>query len=215
MEASEWDQLVESSLNRASTQESEPRSAGRSRLKLYPEPRVSFFPMKPRKLSGIDPALRKVIRAVVSGDAPWPLFVGGSTGTGKTCAGLCLIDHSPGWYLTASTLCESVILAMKGQLFTADGRRIGLNAYWESLATSTLVVLDELGSREKITDHHYDCCKRLLDDREGKPMMCISNLNLDQLSALYDDRVASRLSAGTVFYLQGEDRRLPPTPEHP
>jgi hypothetical protein len=36
----------------------------------------------------------------------------------------------------------------------------------------------------------------------------LSNLELDTLAKVYDDRIASRLGAGTVAYLGGEDRRL-------
>ena len=58
-----------------------------------------------------------------------------------------------------------------------------------------------------VSDHHYETIKRCIDDRHGKPLVCISNLNMKELAGVYDDRVASRISAGTIVVTEG-DRRL-------
>src|SRR5262249_12878111 len=79
---------------------------------------------------------------------------------------------------------------------------------WERIANAPLIVLDEIGSKERVSDHHYETVKGVLDKRHGRPLICISNLNLDEIKNVYDDRIASRLAAGTVFELLGEDRRL-------
>lgn len=80
---------------------------------------------------------------------------------------------------------------------------------WTELAESNLVVLDEIGGRERVSDHHYETVKRILDDREGRPLICLSNLDAARLAAIYDDRIVSRLMAGTTVILSGRDRRLP------
>ena len=67
------------------------------------------------------------------------------------------------------------------------------------------MVLDEIGSGEK---PHYDAVKRILDEREGKPLVAISNLDLASVATVYDARVASRMAAGTLMELLGADRRM-------
>jgi DNA replication protein DnaC len=164
---------------------------------------------KARKIAEIDPALREAIRALVAGNAPWPLCVMGPAGCGKTCASLCVLDHlHRGFYYTAESLCETVIQAQQGDLFSPNGRKVCAATLWEELQETPLVVLDEIGSRDRVSDFHFNTIKRVLDIREGRPLICLSNLNLVELSKIYDDRVVSRLVAGTVVMLKGEDRRV-------
>jgi hypothetical protein len=74
-----------------------------------------------------------------------------------------------------------------------------------------LVVLDEIGARQKVTDLHYSAVKEFADVREldhSGVAIYISNLEPAQLAAVYDDRIASRLLCGTWFKLDGKDRRM-------
>jgi hypothetical protein len=181
-----------------------------------------FFPSLARDPAAVEPPLDAALRALVAGEAAWPLFVHGNAGTGKTCGLLCLVDHCPGAvYHTASSLCSALIDAQQGRLtWRAAGSLWDRGAaatgtahpeqLWAWLARRPLVVLDELGSRDRVSDHHYDAVKRVLDERHGKPLAVASNHPLAALAKLYDDRVASRLAAGTVVRLQGRDRRLDP-----
>ncbi len=150
-----------------------------------------------------------MIGKLTKGELPWPLLMLGPAGSGKTCAALCLLDHAGGFYYTAAGLCEVFIQAQQGRLtMPVNGRLVYPENLWAELAGTALVVLDELGAREKVTEFHYDTMKRLLDEREGRPLICVSNLNIGQLGRIYDDRVASRLAAGTAVALDGTDRRL-------
>lgn len=79
---------------------------------------------------------------------------------------------------------------------------------WAKLARAHLVVVDELGSRDRVSDHHYECVKRIIDERQGQPLALASNHDIEALARLYDDRIASRIAAGTVLGLDGDDRRL-------
>lgn len=212
--ATVFDALLEESMRR---QKSEPSTTARESalqarpLSLRREPRPWHLTRKVRTLAGIPLALRKAIRATVAGEAPWPLVVSGPAGCGKTCAALCLLDHAGGLYFTAASLAEKLILASKGELYNHDSHHTISNAaLWEEIATTTLVVLDEVGAREKVSDWHYECVKRVLDEREGRPLMVLTNLSLGAIDELYDDRVASRLAGGTVLILDGPDRRLQP-----
>lgn len=105
-----------------------------------------------------------------------------------------------------------MIRAQQGRLETAaDGKcggKVWPEAIWERIATAPLVVLDEIGCREKVTDAHYEIVKRAIDLRWGKPLVAISNIDLAELSPIYDDRIVSRLGAGTIFELNAADRRL-------
>ncbi len=166
------------------------------------------MPEKSRRIDLIPAELRSALRGLVKGELPWPLFLFGPPGTGKTCAGLSLLDYSGGMYWTPATLSEDLILASKGMLHYASGRPIQQKALWKEIDERPLVVLDELATRAKVSDWMYDSIKRLIDGREGKPFVAISNMDLDQIAQLYDDRIASRLSAGTVFRAAGEDQRL-------
>lgn len=202
--ASLWDALCR---RPASTPDSA-KPHGLAPLPLRPQPRICCLASKPRQVSLIPEALRRAIRRVVAAESPWPLVVLGPAGTGKSCAALCLLDHAGGFYYTAADLAAELIRAMQGRLATASGRSVWPEQLWSELASAALVVLDELGTRARVSDHAYECVKRLLDEREGRPLVCLGNLSLEQLSQVYDDRVCSRLAAGTLLWLDGDDRRL-------
>jgi hypothetical protein len=120
-----------------------------------------------------------------------------------------MLDYSRGLYFTAASLCEAVIYGMKGELLTPETRRpVSLLELWEEIGSSYLVVLDEVGSRSSVSDHHYEQVKRLIDVREGKPLVVCSNLSLPELLSVYDDRIISRLAGGTVVCVHGPDRRV-------
>ena len=169
-------------------------------------------PLPARTIELIDPSLRTIIRSLVSGVLPWPLFLHGPVGTGKTCAALCLLDRAKGIYQTVGQLCDQVNLARSGRLEspTIEGRG-GLvfpERLWVIVSRAPLMVLDELGLRSSVSDAHYEAVKECVDHRLGKPFVVISNLPLAEITRIYDDRIFSRLASGTVFELGGPDRRL-------
>lgn len=154
------------------------------------------MPEIPRQLHLVDQGLRAVFRGLVTGELRWPLYLWGAVGTGKTLAALCLCDHVPdARYVTVEKLADTVVSKDEGE--------------WNRLRENRLVVLDELGARQRDTDLHYTAIQRLADLRERKRSVAVyvSNLSVAQLAALYDDRIASRLSCGTEFELKGADRR--------
>jgi len=202
-----WDDLLaECQRRRESTPTS--ASAPRPTLRLH-QPEKHFFPELDRSPDLIAQPLRTLIRSAITGSDPWPLFVHGPAGTGKTRAALCLLDMAGGQYWTASGIAEAAILSFKGQLrLPWHTGPTSTAALWEGIGKSALIVLDEIGSREVVKDHAYECLKRVLDLREGKPLMALSNLDLQSVERIYDDRIASRLAAGSVLALDGSDRRL-------
>lgn len=153
--------------------------------------------------------MRRIIRELCRGYKEWPLFLYGDVGTGKTCAGLCLVDNCGGMYFTAGDLCQELIDAGKGILnFKESGHKLYARDIWLAIRAVPVVVLDEVGGRDKVSDFHYDTVKGVLDAREYKPLVVISNLGLEQIAELYDMRITSRLGAGTVVEVAGDDRRL-------
>jgi DNA replication protein DnaC len=145
----------------------------------------------------------KTLSSLVNGESPWPLLLTGPPHSGKTCAALCVIDDFGGWYITVPEFCERLIAAQRGELeYRGEGgiTKQTPRDVWREVRRVSLFVLDELGMRE-VSDHHYDCVKRALDAREGKPAIYISNLSLVQLLKLYDDRIRVRLASGTAVTL--------------
>ena len=79
---------------------------------------------------------------------------------------------------------------------------------WKEIEAAELAVLDELGARVQVTDFQYETLKQWLEVRQDTPHIVISNLGPDDLARKYDDRIVSRLCAGTVVDLSGlADRR--------
>ena len=181
-----------------------------AKLRLDPAGAKPDAPAKARNPKLIDPPLRTAIRSAVSGESAWPLVLTGTAGTGKTCAALCLLDYAGGRYWTAASLCDVLIRAQAGRLLWNNGGYGGTHwpeDVWGWVGKAPLVVLDEIGARSP-SDFAYETIKRVLDEREGKPLVVISNLTLEALAKLYDDRVSSRLAAGTVIEVAGPDRRV-------
>jgi hypothetical protein len=104
-----------------------------------------------------------------------------------------------------------LIRAQRGDLASSTGSTVFPETIWTRLQDAPLVVLDEPGCRTQVNDFHYETVKRVIDCRYGLPLIVISNHGLDEIARLYDDRVASRLAAGTVVKLEGADRRLAKT----
>jgi DNA replication protein DnaC len=140
------------------------------------------------------------------------LYVHGDAGAGKTCALLCLSDHVPGSeYTTAADLCERLARSQQGREEWYHEGRGGIlwpEKLWQSFGRAPLVIVDELGARDRVSDHAYECVKRMIDERHGLPLALTSNHDLESMARLYDDRIASRIAAGTIFHLDDEDRRL-------
>ena len=168
-----------------------------------------YLPDIPRSRDLIAPEVRRRINNAVMGASPWPLVLIGDVGTGKTCAALCLMD-AVGHGCEHRMVCEltdDLISASRGELW-AEAQRMTVPKFWRLWREAPLTVLDELGTREKVSDFCFESVKRAIDARENLPSVVISNLPIAALARAYDDRIASRLSAGTVIQFACEDRRL-------
>lgn len=137
------------------------------------------------------------------------MFLHGPAGTGKTCAILALHDHAGGLYYTVEQFVGEALMAMRGELDWSwrDRSKVTEATFWVTMANTPLLSLDDLGTRNP-SDATYDRIKRAIDCRDGKPLIVSSNHDLAHLARIYDDRIASRLAAGTVVLVSGKDRRL-------
>lgn len=166
------------------------------------------MPTVERNIAEIPDHLRKTIRGLVAGELTWPLMLHGDVGTGKTLGMLCLLDYAGGEYHTVSGLCQLMNRAAQGRVESSGGYTQWPEKIWARIAKQPFVVLDEIGCRSNVSDAHYEVVKEMIDVRHQKPLAVLSNLKLSDLGRLYDDRIVSRLSAGTVVEMSGPDRRL-------
>lgn len=203
-----WDKAVESARQQGSTR----ASANGSPLRLLALPMRRVLPNLGRRLDLIPDALRAALRELVGGKAQWPLLCWGPPGTGKTRSGLAVLDCcASGLYWEVPRLCDALIDAGKDryEVKTQDGFRKRYPGHlWGGISDAAILVLDEIGARDRVSDFHYETVKRAIDERESKPAIYLSNLGPEALERIYDDRIASRLSAGTVIELAGDDRRI-------
>jgi DNA replication protein DnaC len=153
------------------------------------------------------------LRQCALGERPWPLLIAGPAGVGKTCAALLLCDRT--WwsaYFTLADLCTDVLSAMRGELEiqgTHASCKLTIKDLWDRIGNGAmeLVVCDEVGRRGRASDHETDVLHNLLEARAGFGLILISNQDPADLAEVYSRQVASRISAGTVLWVQGPDRR--------
>ncbi len=146
-------------------------------------------------MSAVSPGLQDVLRDLSNGASDWPLYIYGETGRGKTSAALALADF-----------CElSFFATLEGLTNSVMDRSID----WELIGWADLAILDEIGAREKAGDLSYSTIYNFWERRERREQrtIYIGNLSPEKLQSVFDDRIASRLTFGTVVELTGRDRR--------
>jgi DNA replication protein DnaC len=151
----------------------------------------------------------------------WPIVIHGPTGVGKSYTSACIYQRwatpSGGrkaafWYRVEEFVrdiqkCRMsrdnlVMHRVNGQIVYRTEAKL-----WQFAAdANSLWCLDDFGTRG-LTDSAFDVVFELIDRRVGKPTIVTSNLDLQGITDLYDDRIADRLRAGTVIELTGESRR--------
>jgi hypothetical protein len=171
-----------------------------------------------------------VLQALVRGEAPWPLYLHGAPGTGKTSAALALLDlagapPTPGtwpevvrdWLAGFAEVRHLPQLRINSDQGRFQWSRDGLSGdvTWASLygrlKQVPLFVFDDIGTAREATDFRRDLLLDVLGarcDDPVKPFVVTSNCAPAEIERLYDERVASRILCGSVFELAGADRRF-------
>ncbi len=156
-----------------------------------------MFPRVDRDPKRVPEQLKCALRGLLRGKLPWPAYVFGPAGVGKTCAALLVHDTVP-------------------EAFWADAELLAEHAYeaeswpWRFAARAQLVIVDEVGCRSRYSEREYLAIKRMADQchRLAIPALWVSNLSPEQLRQHFDDRVFSRICCGTVVPVKGKDQRF-------
>ncbi len=171
-----------------------------SKAKAIPFQRAPNRRVRPRlerSLSHVKSELLETFRDLVTGRSPWPLFLFGDAGAGKSRAALALCDHVPNsYYLTIDQFCSDILVPR------------GFFSSRRYLADYNLTVVDELATRKNPGDLEYSALKMLADIREDLPAIYITNISPAEVAVVYDDRIASRILCGTAYHLIDADRRM-------
>jgi hypothetical protein len=143
----------------------------------------------------IDAALRRKLNGLLTGRLPWPFFLCGAAGRGKTCAALCVVDAVPGARFTTAHQWRDVAY-------------LGEDSLWKIVAPdASLLVIDEVGAARDDWDRERWALTRLADVRQYRPTIWISNHPPERIAQLFDERLHSRMCTGTAMWLGGKDRR--------
>jgi hypothetical protein len=156
---------------------------------------------------GMPPQIKAAVRACADGERPWPLFLHGGVGTGKSYAAVMAWKFFGGWIGTLPDWAELSLSAKRETLTWTGGAKVWEPDLWDHWRRLQLVVVDELGTR-KPSDAAYETLAQMLNVRANRPAIWISNHDSAGLLDVYDDRIVSRLEAGTVVKLSGPDRRI-------
>lgn len=153
-----------------------------------------------RTWNAVDNRLRDTLLLLAGGGAPWPLYLYGSVGTGKTRASLTLVDHAQGSYWTVTDLMDRMRERQRTPWPDHYNEGSPEEAHY-------VAVLDELGTHRIVSDFEYDAVYKFVRWREDLPAIYISNHPPSKIRTLYDRRIESRITCGTAFHLDGPDRR--------
>lgn len=142
----------------------------------------------------------------------WPLYLWGKPGSGKTSvAGLIYqeaagrpmwINAGKGFRAVASACAEPQPLWGYGLIPLREAE------HWLELEERSLVVLDDIALRDRVSEAQFEVMQEFLNRRQGKPTVITGNMSIEQIAKVYDDRVASRIAAGTLIEIDGDDKRL-------
>lgn len=161
------------------------------------------------------PALQAVLQRIAAKPL-WPVFFHGDQGRGKSVAAQILMRCYCGkaygtdfgtWasgepYAPIYMTCSEAIKTFMDELFT------GKSLFRKHWRNAPIAILDDLATRA-LTDPQLDALLQIINMREGKPLVATCNLSASDIQRnLKDARIPSRLSAGWVVEVTGNDRRL-------
>ena len=154
------------------------------------------------------PKHEKTVLQWLKADLPGMITLTGPAGTGKTrviYAVVKLCKNARLWDIPSLVVATQHAAMMQPDAYNwAETHPIDALIKHEKQ-----VLLDDFGA-EKTTAFALQELYRLIYQRElwQKPTMISTNLSLGEIAEKLDDRIASRLSGGTVLQFSGPDYRL-------
>lgn len=151
----------------------------------------------------IDTHVLSTMEQCLEGGGPWPIFLYGHQGRGKTFAAYYHGNRAYPkagytrlkWYATPRDL--------QAELITHRQDAIG------TFRDSACVVIDNFGAvTADMNDFMAEELVALFDRREGQPTIVVSNMSPSQVTKNLVAPLASRLLGGTIVEYKGQDRRL-------
>lgn len=174
------------------------KAHGQERVELLPTRCERMRLNVDRSWNKLDIELRKTFLDLCNGMTRWPLYLYGDAGRGKTLAGLCFCDAMrDAAFMEVEGLCEAI--------------KYREDYHWTAVRERQFIVLDELAGTDQVTGLEYQAVKRFADLRESwgnRVAVYITNHPPEHIKHLFDRRIHSRITCGTVFLLEGPDRRL-------
>ncbi|MDR7207614.1 DNA replication protein [Priestia megaterium] len=151
------------------------------------------------------------------------------TGTGKTTSAVAIlhayllervkedstggqkIDQNPALFYKASELQTLYNAQFRGTPDMQEKASLRYYKIKKLLMSAEMVVLDDVGIRQKITDAFENELTEIIDSRDSKVLMTIytSNLPIDKLAETLGERIASRIEGMTeqVAFVGKDHRR--------
>lgn len=169
----------------------------------YPEwilaaPRRRWQLTKERCREWVEDAVRKAFLTAVKTGNGWPLYFHGQQGRGKSTAALWFLDHvHRGVYATARELVDYEFCP--DWTTKDDFRRL-----WRE---ANLCVIDQFGMSGKQGPGQTQAVLDLIDKRDGRGLIIVSNLKPMELDGVYDAQIQSRVLGGTRVEFKGPDYR--------
>lgn len=129
----------------------------------------------------------------------------GETGLGKTHLSLSIASAliEKGFCVVYSSVPELVRRIQNEQFGRAEGDTLSL------AMDSDLFILDDLGS-ENSTDWCVSMLYEIINTRQNRrlPLIINTNLDFDELTARYRDRLSSRMFSMKILFFSGKDNRV-------
>ena len=139
-----------------------------------------------------------------------PLFIYGDSGLGKTHLSLAIAGQVAKQGATVLYASAQSIIDRYERLRFDRGPTPDDREFAQMAPRCDLLVIDDLGA-EFSTAFSQSVLYNILNERitAGLPVILSSNLTLEQISATYNERIASRILCGcTSFVFTGEDIRF-------
>jgi hypothetical protein len=220
---------VQEIISRAISIQQLPTQTGLCRLVAH-DPRPGACRTQARDTRCISDTFLTVATELVDGKRPWPPYLHGPVGSGKTSAALWLLDrYGPppcscrvdsiihDWYsgFIRARHMTALIQADEGRFGAyRDGEswRVTEASLERTFQKAPLIVLDDLAVGERPSDWHIDRLLEILDWRCGhhaKPLIVTGNLPPSELlkTEWGRGRLADRLLRGTRFKMAGASKR--------